>query len=431
MRLYDTQTRKLQSLPAPPARIGIYTCGPTVYQRIHVGNARPYVISLWLKRYLAARGYEVTLVENVTDVNDKIYAAAPGASAALARAATDWYVEDTNRLGLGRPDFEPLASETVSEIIAMIETLIASGHAYTSNGDIYFAVSTAGAYGQLSGQRPDEVEQGEGDDTLKRDAKDFALWKAAKPDEDTSWEAPWGRGRPGWHIECSAMAAKFLGPSFDIHLGGLDLVFPHHENELAQSRALGHDFARIWMHNGIMRLGGEKMAKSTGNIATLRDILDEHGAEVFLLFLMSGHWSKPLDFTAGSLAQARAQADGFRDFFLTKAPQGTADLEPLYAILDEDLNTPAALALFHEWRSRGDSASLAAGLELFGLGALTVTREASKEALALAEARRAARAAKDFVAADRLRAELDVLGYEVRDVTDPSGQPSFQLVPRS
>jgi cysteinyl-tRNA synthetase len=246
----------------------MYVCGPTVYQRIHIGNARPYVVSLWLKRWLEASGYQMKLVENITDVNDKIYDAATKQSrpsAELAAEAARWYVEDTDRLGLGRPDVEPLATETIPEIVSLIAELVERELAYEAGGDVYFRVAKWPSYGELSGAKLDDMVAQEPSD-LKEDQRDFALWKATKPNEDTSWDAPWGRGRPGWHIECSAMAEKHLGAAFDIHGGGLDLRFPHHENELAQSRGAGREFARIWAHNGLLQMDAEKMSKSVGNI---------------------------------------------------------------------------------------------------------------------------------------------------------------------
>jgi cysteinyl-tRNA synthetase len=254
MQLYDTLTRRKQELPPPPGPIGMYFCGPTVYARAHVGNARPYVVGVWMRDWLRARGYDATLVHNITDVNDKIYEAAPGASAKLAEQATAWYLEDTDALGLGRPDHLPKASESIPQIVHFIEQLIGLEHAYAVDGDVYFRVARFPEYGQLSGQRPDQVEEQE-PNPLKEDARDFALWKANKPDEDTWWDSPWGRGRPGWHIECSVMAEEVLGAAFELHGGGLDLVFPHHENELAQSRALGRQFARIWTQRRARRVG--------------------------------------------------------------------------------------------------------------------------------------------------------------------------------
>ncbi|HSL63298.1 MAG TPA: cysteine--tRNA ligase, partial [Gaiellaceae bacterium] len=255
MRLHNTLTRSLEELPPPPGPIRMYVCGPTVYARAHVGNARPYVISMWLRSWLRQQGYDVVLVHNITDVNDKIYEAAPGASAELAERATAWYLQDTDDLGLGRPDHLPKATEHIPQIVAATQELIDRGFAYAVDGDVYFRVARWPEYGRLSGQRADQVEEQE-PNPLKEDPRDFALWKANKPGEDTAWAAPWGRGRPGWHIECSVMAEDLLGPAFEIHGGGLDLRFPHHENELAQSRALGHEFARLWMHNGMLRFVG-------------------------------------------------------------------------------------------------------------------------------------------------------------------------------
>ena len=420
MRLFDTLTKTKVELPEPPARIGMYTCGPTVYQRIHIGNARPYVISLWLKRWLESRGYDVTLVENITDVNDRIYEAAPNHSAELAARAAQWYVDDTNRLGLGRPDHEPKATETVDEIIRLIEELVRDGYAYEADGDVYFHVAKFAEYGRLSGQRPDQVEEQE-PNPLKQDPRDFSLWKANKEGEDTWWDSPWGRGRPGWHIECSAMAEKFLGPAFDIHLGGLDLVFPHHENERAQSQAAGREFARIWMHNGLLRLDREKMSKSVGNIASLESVLERWGRETVLVFFMTGHWSKPIDFSDGVMEAARARVERFREVFRAES-QPVGDWAELVAALEDDFNTPEALAVLHGWR---DHPLLQRALEIFGLASLAEAVDAPPEIVELAERRRAARAARDFDEADRLRAEIESAGWEARDVAD-----GFQLVPK-
>ncbi|HKC20952.1 MAG TPA: cysteine--tRNA ligase, partial [Gaiellaceae bacterium] len=268
MQLYDTLTRRKQELP-PDGQIRMYFCGPTVYQRAHIGNARPFVLGMWLRNWLRAQGHDVKLVHNITDINDRIYEAAPGASAELAARATEWYLEDTDALGLGRPDALPKASEYVPQIVRFISELIDEGYAYEVKGDVYFRVTRDPEYGRLSGQRPDQVEEQE-PNPRKEDPRDFALWKANKSGEDTWWESPWGHGRPGWHIECSVMAEELLGPVFEIHGGGIDLVFPHHENELAQSNALGHGFARIWTHNGLLRFVGSKMSKSEGNIVTIR-----------------------------------------------------------------------------------------------------------------------------------------------------------------
>jgi cysteinyl-tRNA synthetase len=401
----------------------MYFCGPTVYQRIHVGNARPFVISMWLRRWLRERGYEVTLVENITDINDKIYEAAPGASAALAADASRWYVEDTSLLGLGRPDVEPTATESVPAIVDAIAELVSRGFAYEVEGDVYFRVARDPSYGQLSRQRPDQVEEQE-PNPRKEDPRDFALWKATKPGEDTSWESPWGAGRPGWHIECSVMASEHLGPVFEIHGGGLDLVFPHHENELAQSRALGHEFARIWTHNGMLQMVGEKMSKSLGNIVTLRDALERWSPEAILLFFMTAHWRSPIDLSDETLEAARAQTQTFRDAFVAGG-SGEADWEELVRVLEDDFNTADALAVLHGWRSAGALDSVRRGLDLFGLGGLAERAQAPAEIAALATARAEARAAGDYPEADRLRGEIEAAGWEVRDVAG-----GFELVPR-
>ena len=422
MRLYNTLTRQLEELPPPPGPIRMYFCGPTVYQRAHIGNARPFVLGMWLRTWLKLRGYEVTLVHNITDVNDKIYDAAPGKSAELAAQATEWYLQDTADLGLGQPDLVPKATESMPAIVHLIEELVACGSAYPVDGDVYFRVASDPEYGRLSGQRPDQVEEQE-PNPIKEDPRDFALWKANKPGEDTWWDSPWGRGRPGWHIECSAMAEEAFGPVFEIHGGGLDLVFPHHENELAQSRAVGHEFARIWTHNGMLAFEGEKMSKSLGNDVSLRNVLDTWGREVVLLFFMSGHWRKPVDFTDETLAQAKAQWTTFLNSMLGQDSTAVAveEWDRLVAVLDDDFNTPEALALMHEWRRHGRYGELGRALSLFGL--VTRRAEAPAEVVALAELRVRAREAKDFAEADRLRDEIAAAGWEVRDVAG-----GFQLV---
>jgi cysteinyl-tRNA synthetase len=422
MQLYDTLTRGKQELPPPPAPVRMYFCGPTVYQRAHIGNARPYILGLWLRNWLRSRGHDVTLVHNITDINDKIYDAAPGASAELARQATEWYLEDTDALGLGRPDALPKATEVVPQIIRFISELIESGHAYESEGDVYFRVASHPDYGQLSGQRPDQVEEQE-PNPRKEDPRDFALWKANKPDEDTWWDSPWGRGRPGWHIECSVMAEELLGPVFEIHGGGIDLVFPHHENELAQSRALGHDFAQIWTHNGLLRFTGSKMSKSEGNVVTLRGAIEEWGREAILVYFLTGHWSKPIDFSDETMAAAAARVDGFREVLRGPSERAAAaEWERFEAALEDDFNTPDALAVMHGWR---DHELLLRALDIFGLASLAEARDAPPEIVELARQRQEARAARDFDEADRLRAEIEAAGWEARDAAD-----GFQLVPR-
>jgi cysteinyl-tRNA synthetase len=422
VRLYDTFTRSLRELPPAPGPIGMYSCGPTVYQRIHVGNAVPFVLAMWLRRWLREQGYETKLVVNITDINDKIYDAAPGASSQLATDATRWYLEDTNRLGLGRPDVEPTAVETVPDQIAMIEALVEQGFAYESEGDVYFRVTRYPDYGRLSGQRLDQVEEQE-PNPRKEDPRDFALWKATKPDEDTHWQSPWGLGRPGWHIECSVMSEKHLGPEFEIHGGGLDLVFPHHENEIAQARALGHPFAQLWMHNGMLTFAGDEMHKSVGNDVSLKAALDRWGRETLLVFFLTGHWRKPLEYSDKTLEAAAARTERFRDVFRGPSdPAPAGSWETFAAALDDDFNTPAALAVLHEWR---DHELLRSALAIFGLDSLADAAEPPAEVIALAERRVEARTARDFSEADRLREEIASAGWDVRD---ESG--GFRLVPR-
>jgi cysteinyl-tRNA synthetase len=407
----------------------MYFCGPTVYQRIHIGNARPFVLSMWLKRWLEFRGYRVTLAENITDINDKIYEAARPlgiGSAELARRAAGWYVEDTDRLGLGRPDVEPLASESVPEIVALTRELISRGLAYESGGDVYFRVARFGDYGRLSGVRAEDMAAQE-PGSLKEDPRDFALWKAGKPDEDTWWDSPWGRGRPGWHIECSAMAEKHLGVGFDIHGGGLDLRFPHHENELAQSRGAGRPFARTWMHNGMIELGAEKMSKSIGNIVSLREALDRWGREAVLVFFLGGHYRSALQYSDDTMQAARAQADDFRQAFrVASARPSDLTWDRFADALDDDFDTPRALAVLHGWRAAGQVDLLARGLGVFGLAIDPAGAVAPPDALRLVEARVAARARRDYAEADRLRAEIERLGWELQDGTD-----GVRLIPKA
>jgi cysteinyl-tRNA synthetase len=420
VKLHDTYTRSLVELPAAPGPVRMYICGPTVYARAHVGNARPFVIGMWLRSWLHATGYDATLVHNITDINDKIYDAAPGKSAELAARATAWYLEDTGDLGLGMPDYLPKATESVPAIVGFIEELVATGHAYPAGGDVYFRVASFPEYGRLSGQKPDQVEQGEEPTPLKEDPRDFALWKANKPaTEDTWWDSPWGRGRPGWHIECSAMAEEIYGPAFEIHGGGLDLVFPHHENEVAQSRSLGHPFAHIWAHNGMLQFTGEKMSKSTGNVETIREAIDTWGRETLLLFFLTASWRKPIDYSEETMTQAAARLDTLRNAFTRPAAEhDEGGWQPFADALNDDFDTPAALAVMHEWASSGQLELLRRGLAVFGLESLSEQAQAPAGVVELAEKRVQARATRDFEAADRLRDELAAAGWEMRDRPD-------------
>jgi len=420
VKLYDTYTRSLVELPPAPGPVRTYVCGPTVYARAHIGNARPFVIGMWLRSWLKANGYDARLVHNITDINDKIYDAAPGKSAELAERATAWYLEDTGDLGLGMPDYLPKATESVPAIVSFIEELVATGHAYHAGGDVYFRVASFPDYGRLSGQKPDQVEQGEEPSPLKEDPRDFALWKANKPaTEDTWWDSPWGRGRPGWHIECSAMAEEIYGPAFEIHGGGLDLVFPHHENEVAQSRALGHPFAHIWAHNGMLQFTGEKMSKSSGDVETIRDALDGWGRETILVFFLTASWRKPIDYSNETMTQAAARLETLRNAFTRDpAEHDESGWQAFADALNDDFDTPAALAVLHDWASRGQLELLQRGLAVFGLESVAERAEAPPEIVELADRRLRARADRDFETSDRLRDELAAAGWEMRDHAD-------------
>jgi cysteinyl-tRNA synthetase len=435
LRIRDTLSGEVADLePREPGKVGIYACGPTTYGRIHIGNARPYVIFTLLKRFLEHEGLDAKLVINVTDINDKIYAAASAegvSSTEWAERMTDAYREDTDALGLGRPDSEPLASETIEEIVSLIEALIDRGHAYESGGDVYFRVRSFADYGKLSNRDPDQMDQGEeaGSASLKEDPLDFALWKARKEGEDSAWPSPWGDGRPGWHIECSAMAEKELGPDFAIHGGGSDLIFPHHENEVAQSEAArGLPLARIWMHNGMVQLEAEKMSKSVGNIFQLSEALERFGPEAVVAYLGSGHYRQPLAFSDELLEEAKARVAGIRNYLLD-APGGEPDAflaakrEEFLDGLADDFNTPKAYRVIAEIVSEGNRRELSGArdvlaelLPLLGLESLLEgDEEADSEATALLAEREQARAAKDYERADEIRDRLAELGWEVRD----------------
>ena len=441
IRLHDTRSGKLTALtPREPGKVGVYACGPTVYNRIHVGNARPYVVYSQLKRFLEHEGYDVTFVANITDVNDKIYDAARPLGIPSAQLAEDMiaaYIADTDRLGLGRPDHEPFASATIGPIIDLIQALIDNGSAYVAQGDVYFRVRSDPEYGSLSHRSLDELDQGEGVEgaELKEDPLDFALWKAQKEGEDTAWDAPWGRGRPGWHIECSAMAEELLGLEFDIHGGGNDLTFPHHENEAAQTRkARGRELTRIWMHNGMLQMGGVKMAKSVGNIASLPDALDVFGRDALILFFASAHYRQPIQFDDAARERAQASVRRIREVARRLVPGPSPEelagrKERFFDALADDFNTPRALADVWEWISeanrradRGEATGDADLREMLGVLALDNLLDAEDDGAApdaaareLLERRQEARAAKDYAEADRLRDELAAMGWQVRD----------------
>jgi cysteinyl-tRNA synthetase len=474
MRLYDSMSQeKREFVPRDGDRVTMYFCGPTVYNYIHVGNARPYVVSMVAKRYFESLGYRVTLVENITDIDDRIIQKANVQGRTAREVAEEFaqaYREDTDRLGLGRPDVEPLATEHIPEIVALIVELVEKGHAYQSGPDVYFDVDSWAQYGKLSKQQVAEMRHGTrvdpGED--KADPLDFALWKGAKPGEP-AWDSPWGPGRPGWHIECSAMSLKYLGAGFDIHGGGRDLIFPHHENEVAQAEgALNVPFVRFWMHNGMLNLRAEKMSKSLGNILTLRHILDEHRPEALIAAFLGSHYRSPLEFTSDLLEETEQQVDRLRNVFreladiaagasvaaavasasgATAPGRGEASVVPREVLLErvaarrrafadglaDDLNTAAALAEVFAL-AREVNAALAAGevtaetaaqvrAEMVGMiGVLGLDAVAGGEdtvpadILAMAEERQRCRAGRDFARADALRAAITERGYEVRDV---------------
>jgi cysteinyl-tRNA synthetase len=443
IRIQDTLTGQLRPLdPRDPGRVGIYACGPTVYAPLHVGNARPFVVFSLFKRFLEHEGYDVDLVINVTDVNDKIYDAARHEgvpSDDLARRMTERYVKDTDALRLGRPDHEPKATEAIAAIEDLIQALISGKHAYEAGGDVYFRVRSDPEYGKLSNRPLEEMSQGEGDDSaaVKESPQDFALWKAQKDGEDTSWDAPWGRGRPGWHIECSAMGEAILGLDFDVHGGGSDLIFPHHENEIAQTEAgRGHRLARLWMHNGMLQMADEKMAKSVGNVTSLRDALDAAGRDALLMYFVSGHYRQPIDFSEKALQEAGRAVDRIRELArrLDRDAPAPEAIEPyadrFFDALADDFNTPTARAALFDWVTEANR-RLDAGervgvgaledmLRVFGLENLLDVEDevADPEAEQLLREREEARAARDFSTADAKRDELAARGWEVRDTPD-------------
>ncbi|MBC7645290.1 MAG: cysteine--tRNA ligase [Thermoleophilia bacterium] len=459
IQVYDSGTRKKQPLLAEGAdtALRMYLCGPTVYHHIHIGNARTFAMFSLFVRYLRHRGIDVTFVSNITDINDKIYTAAGEQgvpSSELAATAAKWYIDDTTRLGLGRPDHEPKATDYVPQMIKLITELIEHGVAYESGGDVYYRVTRFPTYGKLSNRQIDDMVAGSRDDLeaagKKEHALDFALWKAAKADEDTSWESPWGQGRPGWHIECSAMAGDLLGQSFDVHAGGIDLIFPHHENEIAQSCGAGHEFARLWMHGGMLQIGGDKMAKSVGNIATLSEVLDAWPAWVVVMFFLTASYRNPLDYTEGALEEAKVSGQRITEslrrserYLGSVQTRGAGDpnfsdptryWEGIQEALDDDFNTPIALSevfgLVYDLNTavnehatpqivRDLRAAIIQFLKVFGLSALVPTAvDLTAEVRDLLAARETARSKKDFDESDRIRDVLKELGYVVRDTKD-------------
>ena len=461
LRFYDTAARKVRDfVPLVPGKVSLYLCGATVQAPPHIGHIRSAVSFDVLVRWLKASGYQVTFCRNVTDIDDKIL------RVAAAEGVPWWQVALRNERAFGRgydalgclqPEVEPRATGHVPEMIVLMRRLIDSGHAYAAGGDIYFDISSCPSYGSLSGQRPEHMLAADDSDTVgaKRDPRDFTLWKGAKPGEP-AWETPWGPGRPGWHLECSAMATKYLGPSFDIHGGGLDLVFPHHENELAQSRAAGDGFAQYWLHNGLLGMAGEKMSKSVGNSLLVDAVITRVRPVELRYYLGQAHYRSGLEYSPDALAEGVAAYRGIEGFVLRAAEltgpgqdKGGEDTAgggwpaAFAAALDDDLAVPQALAIVHDVLHTGNNA-LAAGdaeavatalasvramLGVLGLDPLAppwVSRAGDDDLRGVVEAlvtmaldeRQAARARKDFAAADAIRDRLQAAGVMIEDTPD-------------
>ena len=445
LSLYNTLTRRQEPfVPLDPANVRMYVCGPTVYDRAHIGNARPVVVFDVLYRLLRRLYPRVTYVRNITDVDDKIMAAAKERGIAIDRLTADttaMFHDDMAALGALPPDVEPRATQHIPQMIRMIETLIASGHAYAAEGHVLFHVPSMPDYGKLSRRSLKEMIAGARVEVApyKKDPADFVLWKPSAP-EQPGWDSPWSRGRPGWHIECSAMSEAHLGETFDIHGGGLDLIFPHHENEIAQSTCAhdGRPFVRVWLHNGFLSVNGEKMSKSLGNFFTVRELLDKAPGEAIRLCLLSAHYRAPLDWTDEALNQARQSLDRLYGALRQVGPGPAAKALPeaVQAALEDDINTPKAVAELHDLAGRlnkatGDErAGLAADLRAGGLvlGLLQADPEAwfkwqpaggeglSDPAIEDLIARRIeAKKSRNFAEADRIRDELKAKGIALED----------------
>ena len=446
--LYNTLAGKKEPfVPLDGSRVLFYCCGPTVYNYIHIGNARAFVLFDFIRRYLSQSGYQVTFIQNITDVEDKIIHKAVSEKTtwdSVAARFTLAFQEDMSRLGVLRPDIAPRATETIPTMISLIEILEKKGFTYTISDGVYFRVRKFQGYGKLSKKSLDDLQAGSRISVKdeKEDPFDFALWKLSKPGEP-SWDSPWGKGRPGWHIECSAMSRQFAGRTLDIHAGGEDLVFPHHENEIAQSEAaLGEPLARYWMHNAYVNLNGAKMSKSLGNDVTVRSLLNDHLPQVLRLFLFSAHYRKLLDFTTDALADAEAKYQRFNNFFHTFAhvEERTDDAlvrgwdERVRAFLNDDFNTSGALGVFFEavaacFKDK-DSAALAGAVKqwLRRWDTLFFILPGDETALSgetlhglmeiLMDIRQRARTSRDFELADLIRDRLKELGIILEDTPE-------------
>ena len=453
MYIYNTMTRKKELfVPLKEGKVSMYACGPTVYNFFHIGNARPFIVFDTLRRYLEYRGYQVTFVQNFTDIDDKMIRRANEEGITVKELGDRFiqeYYTDADALGVKRATVNPRATEHIQDIIDLVKTLVDKGHAYpTPNGDVYFSVRSWPGYGKLSGQNIDDLENGARVDPTeeKQDPLDFALWKGQKPGEP-AWPSPWGMGRPGWHIECSAMSMAILGQSFDIHGGGQDLIFPHHENEIAQSEAAtGKPFAHYWMHNGFINVDNQKMSKSLGNFFTVRDIAKEYDLDVVRLFMLSVQYRNPINFSRDLIQQAavalqrlRTALDRLKEAPI--APEAAADeqafldtLESYRArfneAMDDDLNTADALGVLFDFARAANtfvsvprtkkavdatSALYTELMDVLGLLPRKTGEEFPAEVLAMLDERQAARKAKNYARADEIREQLKALGYAIED----------------
>ncbi|MBR2605676.1 MAG: cysteine--tRNA ligase [Clostridia bacterium] len=453
MYIYNTMTRKKELfVPLQEGKVSMYACGPTVYNFFHIGNARPFIVFDTLRRYLEYRGYQVTFVQNFTDIDDKMIRRANEEGITVKELGDRFikeYYADADALGVKRATVNPRATEHIQDIIDLVQTLVEKGHAYpTPNGDVYFSVRSWPGYGKLSGQNIDDLENGARVDPTeeKQDPLDFALWKGQKPGEP-AWPSPWGMGRPGWHIECSAMSMSILGQSFDIHGGGQDLIFPHHENEIAQSEAAtGKPFAHYWMHNGFINVDNQKMSKSLGNFFTVRDIAKEYDLDVVRLFMLSVQYRNPINFSRDLIQQAAVALQRLRTALdrLKEAPVAEEPAEDEQAFLDslegyrarfneamdDDLNTADALGvLFDLARAANTFVSVPRTksaveavtktytelMDVLGLMPRKTGEEFPAEVLALLDERQEARKAKNYARADEIRDQLKSLGYAIED----------------
>lgn len=454
LRLYNTMTRQLEEFqPLNPPQIKMYACGPTVYNYFHIGNGRTFLVYDLFRRYMEYKGYQVTFVQNLTDVDDKIINRAHEEGTtpeAVAKKYSRAFHEDSIALGILPADIHPRATDHIPEIIALVEKLIANDRAYAIEGDVYYRVRSFPGYGKLSGRNIDDLQSGAriAVDERKQDPLDFALWKSAKPGEP-SWDSPWGKGRPGWHIECSAMACRYLGETFDIHCGGEDLVFPHHENEIAQSEgATGKPFANYWLHVAFLKMDGEKMSKSLGNFITVRNALKEYSVDAIRYFMLSSHYRSPLDFSEDSLKEANSALQRVYNCLenLKLQLESMSDqavvlkdyTDRFEEAMDDDFNTSKAMSVVFDLVTNlnqkmtakkltdGDKEFLMNGwktLMVFGgvFGIFQTNTAGDSEAALdgviqlLIKMRQEARARKDFAASDSIRDQLIALGIALED----------------